>query len=263
MSHHLVEAFQLCHRYADGTEALRGLDFCIHHGESVAIVGANGAGKSTLLQHLNGTLLPTSGSVRIGEVTVVKETLRDIRRTVGMVFQDPDDQLFMSTVFEDVAFGPRNLGLPEIDVKARVQQALAQVEIEHLAHKPPFRLSGGEKRRAAIATVLSMSPDILVLDEPTAGLDPRSRRQLIGLLKAFHHTKLIATHDLDLVMDLCDRTLVMHQGRIQADGPTREIFADTALLEACHLEQPFSMQGCPVCGRADGRKAPFLGSLKP
>ncbi|WP_005036706.1 energy-coupling factor ABC transporter ATP-binding protein [Holophaga foetida] len=249
MSHHLLEGVQLCHRYADGTEALRGLDFCIRHGESVALVGANGAGKSTLLQHLNGTLLPTSGAVKIGGITVCKETLRDIRRTVGMVFQDPDDQLFMSTVFEDVAFGPRNLGLPDADVETRVRQALDRVEIGHLAHKPPFRLSGGEKRRAAIATVLSMSPDVLVMDEPSAGLDPRSRRQLIGLLKDFQHTKLIATHDLDLVLDLCDRTLVMHQGKLMADGPTREIFADAALLEACHLEKPFSMQGCPVCGR--------------
>lgn len=248
MSHHIVEALDLGHRYVDGTQALTEVSFRIHHGESVGVIGANGAGKSTLLQHLNGSLMPTAGEVRIGEVPLRKETLRDIRRTVGMVFQDSDDQLFTPTVGEDVAFGPRNLGLPPADVEARVTAALERVELLHLRHKPPYRLSGGEKRRAAIATVLSMAPDILVLDEPSAGLDPRARRHLIELLKAFQHTKIIATHDLDLVLDLCPRTLVLHEGRVKADGTTRAIFADTALLEACHLEKPLSMQGCPVCG---------------
>lgn len=257
MSHHLVEAIQLCYRYSDGTEALRGIDIQVHHGESVAVVGANGSGKSTLLQHFNGTLTPTSGSVRIGDATVCKTNLRDIRRSVGMIFQDPDDQLFMPTIFEDVAFGPRNLGLLEADVEARVRKALADVGIGHLAGKPPFRLSGGEKRRAAIATVLAMCPDVLVLDEPTSGLDSRSRRQVIDLLKVFQHTRLIATHDLDLVLDLCERTLVLHEGRIQADGPTSEIFSDHALLAACHLEVPLRMQDCPSCGR------PKAGSTEP
>ncbi len=248
MSHHIVEALDLGHRYVDGTQALTEVSFRIHHGESVGVIGANGAGKSTLLQHLNGSLMPTAGEVRIGEVPLRKETLRDIRRTVGMVFQDSDDQLFTPTVGEDVAFGPRNLGLPPADVEARVTAALERVELLHLRHKPPYRLSGGEKRRAAIATVLSMAPDILVLDEPSAGLDPRARRHLIELLKAFQHTKIIATHDLDLVLDLCPRTLVLHEGRVKADGTTKAIFADSALLEACHLEKPLSMQGCPVCG---------------
>ncbi len=248
MSHHIVEALGLGHRYADGTEALSEVSFRIHHGESVAIIGANGAGKSTLLQHLNGALMPTSGEVRIGEVPLRKETLRDIRRTVGMVFQDPDDQLFTPTVGEDVAFGPRNQGLPPEDVEARVNSALERVEILHLKDKPPYRLSGGEKRRAAIASVLSMAPDILVLDEPTAGLDSRGRRHLIELLKAFQHTKIIATHDLDLVLDLCPRALVLHQGRVKADGTTRSIFADEPLLASCHLEKPLSMLGCPICG---------------
>lgn len=189
MSHHIVEALDLGHRYVDGTQALTEVSFRIHHGESVGVIGANGAGKSTLLQHLNGSLMPTAGEVRIGEVPLRKETLRDIRRTVGMVFQDSDDQLFTPTVGEDVAFGPRNLGLPPADVEARVTAALERVELLHLRHKPPYRLSGGEKRRAAIATVLSMAPDILVLDEPSAGLDPRARRHLIELLKAFQHTR--------------------------------------------------------------------------
>lgn len=242
MSHHLVEARALSHRYGDGTQALRELSFRIHHGESVAIVGANGAGKSTLLMHLNGSLAPTSGEVRIGETPVLKSTLRDIRRSVGMVFQDPDDQLFSPTVAEDVAFGPLAQGLPPIEAEARVDAALEQVGIPHLKHKAPYHLSTGEKRRAAIATVLAMQPDVLVLDEPTAGLDPRARRQLIALLKAFQHTKIIATHDLDLVLDLCPRTLVLHQGELKADGATRHIFSDTVLLEACHLERPLSMR---------------------
>jgi cobalt/nickel transport system ATP-binding protein len=248
LSHHIVEAIGMCHRYADGTQALAEVTFRIHHGESVALVGANGAGKSTLLQHLNGVLLPTSGAIRIGEVPLVKETLRDIRRTVGMVFQDPDDQLFSPTIGQDVAFGPLNLGLPPVDVEARVHEALERMEALQLKGKPAYRLSAGEKRRAAIATVLSMTPDILVLDEPTSGLDPRARRQLLGLLKAFQHTKIIATHDLDMVLELCPRTLVLHEGRVKADGPTGEIFGDEALLTACHLEKPLTMQGCLRCG---------------
>ena len=247
MSHHIVETENLSYVYADGTEALSGLSFRIHHGEAVAIVGANGAGKSTLLLHLNGTLTPAEGLVRIGDYPLTSETLAEVRRTVGMIFQDPDDQLFMPTVAEDVAFGPLNLGLPPDLVEEKVVDALRQVDALHLRERPPFRLSGGEKRAVAIATVLAMSPDILVMDEPTTGLDPLGRRRLIELLHRFHHTKIIATHDLDLVLDLCPRTIVMHQGRIAADGPTAELFQDEKLLERCHLERPLSLQSCPVC----------------
>jgi len=247
MSHHIVAANQLSFSYADGTAALTDLTFSIHHGESVAIVGANGAGKSTLLLHLNGTLTPGAGQVRIGDYPLTKETLAEVRRTVGMVFQDPDDQLFMPTVGEDVAFGPLNLGFPVDEVENRVQDALQQVDALHLRERPPFRLSGGEKRAVAIATVLAMSPDILVMDEPTTGLDPLSRRRLIELLHGFRHTKIIATHDLDLVLDLCPRTIVLHQGTVAADGPTAELFRDEALLTRCHLERPLSLQACPVC----------------
>jgi cobalt/nickel transport system ATP-binding protein len=164
-----------------------------------------------------------------------------------MVFQDPDDQLFMPTVYDDVAFGPLNLGLPPEEVQARVTEALARVEALHLQDRPPYRLSGGEKRSVAIASVLSMKPDILVMDEPTTGLDPRARRRLIELLRGFHHTKIIATHDLDLVLDLCERTIVIHNGRVTADGPTAAIFQDQELLAASHLEKPLRLQGCPVC----------------
>ncbi len=242
MSHHLVEVRDLRFAYPDGTEALSGVTFRIHHGESVAIVGANGAGKSTLLLHLNGCLAPRQGMVRVGDIPLTEKTLADVRRTVGMVFQDPDDQLFMPTVYDDVAFGPLNMGLPFEDVDARVGSALATVGASHLAKRPPYRLSGGEKRLVAIATVLAMSPDILVLDEPTSNLDPRARRDLITLLKSFAHTKIIATHDLDMVMDLCGRTIVMHQGHVLADGPSTEIFTDDALLEAGRLERPLSMR---------------------
>lgn len=249
MSHHIVAVKHLRHVYADGTVALQDVSFTIHHGESVAIIGANGAGKSTLLLHLNGYLSPSAGEIRIGDFPLTRKTLPEIRRTVGMVFQDADDQLFMPTVFDDVAFGPFNLGLPVDEVKQRVGDVLAQVGAAHLQEKPPYHLSGGEKKRVAIATVLAMSPDILVMDEPTSGLDPYARRQLIGLLKDFRHTRIFTSHDLDMVLELCERTIVLHQGAVKADGPTREIFGDEALLAECRLEKPLSMQGCPVCGK--------------
>jgi cobalt/nickel transport system ATP-binding protein len=248
MSHHIVEAKNLEFTYPDTTHALLDISFMIRHGESVAIVGANGAGKSTLLLHLNGYLTPTSGQVRIGDFPLTKETLQDVRRTVGMVFQDPDDQLFMSTVYDDVAFGPLNLGLPIDEVHSRVKIALETVGVLDLKDRPSHRLSSGQKRRVAIATVLSMSPDILVMNEPTSGLDPQARRQLIKMLKTFKHSKIIDTHDLDLVLDLCERTIILHEGRIQADGPTSEIFHNEKLLAYCHLEKPLRMQDCPVCG---------------
>ena len=236
MSHHLVEARELSHAYPDGTHSLSGITFTIRHGESVGIVGANGAGKSTLLLHLNGTLRATGGEVRVGELPLNAETLLEVRRAVGMVFQDPDDQLFMPTVLDDVAFGPRNLGLSPQESETRALDALRRVGAGHLASKAPYHLSMGEKRRCAIAAVLSMGPDILVMDEPSTGLDPRGRRLLIGLLKEFTHTKLIATHDLDLVRQLCARTLVLQQGKLRADGPTAEIFADRGMMEECGLE---------------------------
>jgi cobalt/nickel transport system ATP-binding protein len=247
MSHHIVEVINLQHTYPDGTIAIKDVSFRITHGESVAIIGANGAGKSTLLQHLNGSLEPTLGDILIGDIPLSKSTLPDIRRTVGMVFQNPDDQLFMPTVFDDVAFGPLNLGLIGEHVTKRVTDALEQVGVAHLRDKPPYHLSGGEKRRAAIATVLAMSPDILVMDEPTSGLDPFARRQLMELLREFRHTKIFTSHDLDMVLELCERTIILHEGLIMADAPTGEIFGNEELLTACRLEKPLSMQGCPLC----------------
>jgi len=251
MSHHIVAAENLSFTYPDGTRALREVSFSIHHGEAVAVIGANGAGKSTLLLHLNGCLAPTEGAVRVGDYPVTQGTLPEIRRTVGMIFQDPDDQLFMPTVAEDVAFGPLNLGFPPDEVAQRVVAALTGVNALPLRGKPPYRLSSGEKRRVAIATVMAMAPDILVLDEPTTGLDPFARRQLIELLARFSHTKIIATHDLELVMALCGRVIVLHEGTIAADGPTKDVFNDNALLERCRLEQPPSLRPCPLCGGKD------------
>lgn len=242
MSHHIVEAVDLHYTYPDGTVGLKGVSFRISHGESVALVGENGAGKSTLLLHLNGYLSASQGMLRIGNSTLNPKNLNIVRRAVGMVFQNPDDQLFMPTVFDDVAFGPLNLGLEKDEVERTVAQALETVGVAHLAKRPPYKLSQGEKRSVAIATVLAMSPDILVMDEPTSSLDPRSRRCLIELLKTFRHTKIIATHDLDMALDLCERTIVLHQGRITADGQTQKILQDEELLRSSSLEKPLSAQ---------------------
>ncbi len=249
MSHHIVEVKNLQYTYPDGTDALKGISFRITHGESVAIVGANGAGKSTLLLHLNGYLMPSKGELDIGDFPVTKKTLQSVRRSVGMVFQDPDDQLFMPTVFDDVAFGPLNLGYPPGKVKGHVMEALGTVGVSHLKDRPPYKLSAGEKRSVAIASVLSMSPDILVMDEPTSNLDPKARRRLIDLLKTFTHTKIIATHDLDMVLDLCERTLIIHEGHLTSDGPTREILQDGEQLSQYGLDKPLRLQGCPICGK--------------
>jgi len=242
MSHHIVEFRDVSFRYPDGTQALREVNFRIVHGEAVGVVGANGAGKSTLLQHMNGYLMPTAGTVTIGDLPLTKKTRREIRRKVGVVFQNPDDQLFMPTVFEDVAFGPLNLGMEEADVRERVREALGMVNGLELKDKPPHHLSAGQKSSVAIAAVMAMAPDILAMDEPAANLDPKSRRALIGLLKGFRHSKIIASHDLDLILDVCGRCLVMRDGTVAADGPAAEILANRELLEENNLELPLSLQ---------------------
>lgn len=238
MSHHLVEVRDLWFSYPDGTEALKGVSFSITHGAAVAIIGSNGAGKSTLLQHLNGYLMPVKGEVRVGDYPLTPETVGSVRRSVGMVFQDADDQLFMPTVFEDVAFGPLNMGLPESEVEKRVSEALERVGMTHLRERPPYKLSAGEKRAVAIASVLAMLPDVLVMDEPSSNLDPRGRRRLIELLKSFEHTRIIATHDLELVVELCPRVIVMDHGSIIADGPALKLLSDELLMTAHGLEVP-------------------------
>lgn len=235
MSHHYIQFSDVHYTYPNGYEALRGVTFRAVHGEKVALVGANGAGKSTLMLHTNGLLLPTSGEVVIGDVRITRKTLPEIRRTVGIVFQNPDDQLFMPTVEEDVAFGPRNMHLDEDEVERRVVKALTAVGGLELRSRAPYQLSGGQKRSVAIATVLSMEPDILVLDEPSSNLDPRARRLLIDQIKGFYHTCLITSHDLPLVREVCPRTIIMAEGRIVADGPTDVLLDDEALLSRSGL----------------------------
>ena len=230
--HHTIEVHDLAFAYPDGRQALRGVDLRVAPGEKVGLVGPNGAGKSTLMLHLNGILEPAAGEVLVCGQPVDQEHLAYVRRSVGLVFQDPDDQLFSPTVFEDVAFGPMYMGLKPEEVRSRVARALQAVGMEHASERVPHHLSGGEKKRVAIATVLAMDPEILVLDEPTAGLDPRSRRELIHLLAELPQTMLVSTHDLAMVRQLFQRSVVIDAGVIVADGPTDEIFASSDLLEA-------------------------------
>jgi cobalt/nickel transport system ATP-binding protein len=222
--------------YGDGHVALRDVSLAVQSGEKVALVGPNGAGKSTLMLHMNGILQPGSGSVTVCGLLVDDKALGKVRARVGLVFQDPDDQLFSPTVFDDVAFGPIYQGFSEKEVRARVDRALAAVQMCDYISRVSHHLSVGEKKRIAIATVLSMDPEILVLDEPTAGLDPRARRGLITLLRTLPQTMLISTHDLRMVAELLPRTVVMDHGEVVADRPTGEVLADTALLEAHGLE---------------------------
>ena len=242
MSHHYLRFDDVHYRYPNGYEALCGVSFRITHGEKVALVGANGAGKSTLLLHTNGLLMPSQGGVVLGGIALTRRTLPLVRQSVGLVFQDSDNQLFMPTVEEDVAFGPSNMRLEPEEIRRRVTEALDAVGALDLRGESPFRLSGGQKKRVAIATVLAMEPSVLVMDEPTSNLDPRARRQIIDLIRRFSHTTLIATHDMEMVLDLCDRTIVMKEGRIVADGSTRHVFGDLALLEECGLEQPCELR---------------------
>jgi cobalt transport protein ATP-binding subunit len=223
--------------YHDHHNALRGVSFELCAGDKVALVGPNGAGKSTLMLHLNG-ILTGQGDVMIGGKRIARDNLPAIRAMVGVVFQNPDDQLFSPTVFEDVAFGPLHMGLPRDEVEMRVISALSAVRMSGYRDRLSHHLSVGEKKRIAIATVLSMNPQILVLDEPSAGLDPRARRTLINLLRELPITMLVSTHDMKLVEELFPRTIVMDEGLIVADGMTKDILADVKLLEAHGLEQP-------------------------
>lgn len=223
MSHHFIRFSNVRYRYPDGTEALKGVSFKITHGERVALLGLNGCGKSTLLLHTNGLLLSSEGEVNIGDVPVTAKTAPLVRHSVGMVFQNPDDMLFMPTIYDDVAFGPRNMHLPEEEVARRVEGALDAVGLKNCGERPSFQLSGGQRRSAAIASVLSMEPDILVLDEPSSNLDYGARRNLIEILDTFRHTIFLATHDFEMAQELCPRALLMADGRIIADGPTDKI----------------------------------------
>jgi cobalt/nickel transport system ATP-binding protein len=235
--HHSIEVADLSYAYPDGHQALRGVTLAIQPGEKVALVGPNGAGKSTLILHLNG-ILTGQGSVRVCGVEARKENFSRLRAMVGLVFQSPEDQLFSPTVYDDVAFGPLYQGLPPEEVRQKVDEALAAVRMSDYAGRVSHHLSMGEKKRIAIATVLSMKPEVLVLDEPTAGLDPRARRSLIRLLDELPMTMLVSSHDMLMVRELFPRMVIMDDGCVVADGPTEELMNDVALLEAHGLERP-------------------------
>lgn len=266
MHHNPILIENLNYTYLDGTQALRGINLSIQATERVALVGANGSGKSTLLQHVNGLLVPQEGRVIVGEMPVAAQHLKAIRNFVGLVFQNPDDQLFMPTVWEDVTFGPMNQGLRGQVLVDRVEQAMVAVGLDphQYGHRNTNNLSGGEKKRVAIAGVLAMNPQVLVLDEPTAQLDPRSRRQLIQLLHGLPLTQVIATHDLDLALELCDRAIVLSQGQIVYDGQTTEILADAERLHQYALELPLSYSR-PYCllEHAPGRYGRIVQSAPP
>lgn len=234
-----LEIVDLVHAYPDGRQALRGVNLTVQRGERLALLGPNGAGKTTVALHLNGVLTPMSGEVRVSGTPVLPGNLREIRRRVGLVFQDPDDQLFMPTVRADVAFGPANLGLRGADLELRVDRALQSVGLSDLAHRAPHHLSFGERRRAAVATVLAMEPEILVLDEPSSNLDPASRRELAEILESLELTVVMVTHDLLYALQLCQRSVILSKGRIVADGPTRRVLADSELLTRHRLELPY------------------------
>lgn len=242
MTHHFIECNNLSFSYENQKEVLRNINFQVKHNDSLGIIGANGVGKSTLLKILVGLNLNFKGSVVIEDIPLSKKTLLFVREKIGYVFQDSDNQLFMSNAYDDIAFAPRNYFFSEDEVERRVNKALEMVNIEHLKYKQTFKMSGGEKKLVSIATILSMTPDIILMDEPSAALDPKNRRNLIRLLNGFDHIKIIVSHDLDFVMDTCNRVILMNDGEIIKDGECEKILSDKELLESNGLELPLCMQ---------------------
>jgi cobalt/nickel transport system ATP-binding protein len=234
-----IEATAVSFTFPDGHQALSACTLAVDEGERIALLGPNGAGKTTFVLHLNGVLSPASGSIAIGGLEVTRARLAEIRRRVGIVFQDPDDQLFMPTVFEDVAFGPRNLAWDEHVVEAHVHRALAAVGMQDHVRRPPHHLSFGERRRIAVATVLAMDPDVLVLDEPSSNLDPAARRELADILTGIDITLLMVTHDLPYALELCSRAVIMNDGAIVADGAIASILGNADLMSRNRLELPY------------------------
>lgn len=242
MSHIRIDVENVSFRYETKREILKDITFHAEENESIGLIGANGVGKSTLLKMLVGLNLNFTGSIRVENFPVEKNTLSEIRSRIGYVFQDSDSQLFMNTVYEDIAFAPRNYGLSEDEVAKRVEQALDLTGIHYLKDRQIYKMSGGEKKLVSIATILSMTPDIILMDEPSIALDPGNRRNLIHILNSFDHLKIIASHDLDMILDTCSRTILMAEGRIIADGKTEDILRDRELLEKHNLELPLCLQ---------------------
>lgn len=243
MSHIHIDLEHVNYSYDTSHPVLKDITFTAHEHDAIGLIGANGVGKSTLLKLLVGLNLNYEGSIRVEDIPVEKNTLPLIREKIGYVFQDSDSQLFMSTVRDDIAFAPRNYGLSEEEVCRRVDSALERIHIEHLKDRQIYKLSGGEKKMVSIATILSMTPDIILMDEPSIALDPGNRRRLIHILNDFDHLKIIASHDLDMILDTCNRVILMSEGRIIRDGDTMQILSDKELLEKYGLELPFCMQG--------------------
>ncbi|WP_300683158.1 ABC transporter ATP-binding protein [Nocardioides sp.] len=250
MSVPVLDVQGLAYAYPDGHQALYGVNLHVHAGERVALLGPNGAGKTTLVLHLNGILAAGAGSVAVSGLAVEKRNLAEIRRRVGIVFQDPDDQLFMPRVREDVAFGPANLGMKGAELDRRVMEALDKVGMADFADRPPHHLSFGQRRRVAVATVLAMEPEILVLDEPSSNLDPASRRELADILRSLDVTVLMVTHDLPYALELCERSVVLSDGVIVADGSTYDVLTDDATMAAHRLELPFGFDPRSLRDRA-------------
>ena len=238
----MITITEVSFSYPDGTRAMNNLSLCINTGCTLGIIGANGAGKSTLLNHLNGWHIPSKGTIAIGNTIVCKKNLDRIHQLVGVVFQNPDDQLFTARLYDDIAFGPENLGISTTHTAILVEKTLRELELWELRDKPPSHLSQGEKRFAAIATVLVTKPEVIVMDEPTSDLDPKNRRKLINLINTLRLTTITVSHDLDFIWDTCARVCIMNKGEIVADGPAKEILSNSILLESNNLERPLRLQ---------------------
>lgn len=238
----MLRVNNLCVKYSDGNQGIKELSFHINKGETIGVVGANGAGKSTLLKSIVGLLPTYSGSIGIEDLEVSKKNMKEIRERVGIVFQNPDDQLFLSNVYDDIAFGPRNKGIDEETISRDISNIVHLLGMDHLLSRHSSKLSGGEKRVIAIATILVMKPSIILFDEPSSFLDPKTRRKLMELLGMLEVTKLIATHDLDMAMEICDRVIVLKEGELFAQGAAFDILSDELMLKEAGLELPFCMQ---------------------
>lgn len=243
MNNSLINVDHVSFFYDNTKNILDDITFSTKAMDSIGLIGANGVGKSTLLKMLVGLILDFQGNIEIDGFPVQKDSLARIRKKIGYVFQDSDSQLFMSTAYDDIAFAPKNYGLPEEEVKKRVENALDMVNIQHLKDKQIYKMSGGEKKIVSIATILSMTPDIILMDEPSIALDPKNRRNLINILNSFNQVKIIASHDLDMILETCNRTILLSHGKIVRDGKTMDILSDRKLLEENNLELPLCMQG--------------------